>query len=76
MFLCPRHFQWVGGGGGAVQGGAVGEHGAYSITAIRMYVCLSGPSCLYVAKNGFRLISFEKISVLDSNFIHVYNHKM
>ena len=23
-------------------------------------------------KNGFRLISFEKISVLDSNFIHRY----
>ena len=29
-------------------------------------------------KTGFRSISFEKISVLDSNFIHgyIYNHKM
>ena len=32
---------------------------AYNVTAVRM-------------KNGFYLISFEKISVLDSHFIHRY----
>ena len=34
------------------------------------YFLSYGP--LSVLKNGFRSISFEKISVLDSNFIHRY----
>ena len=44
--------------------------GAYSITGVHMYVrpILSIP---YVT-NGFHSISFEKISILDSNFIHRY----
>ena len=36
--------------------------GAYSITTVRTYV----------QKNGFRSLSFEKISVLDSYSIHRY----
>ena len=31
-----------------------------------------GTSHMYVRKNGFHLISFEKINVLDSFFIHRY----
>ena len=42
---------------------------AYSITAVRTYV---RPIRLVHNQNGFRSISFEKISVLDSNFIHRY----
>ena len=41
---------------------------------------LSVLSFLYIPsirnKNGFCLVSFEKIRVSDSNFIPVYNHKM
>ena len=37
---------------------------------------VSPPSVLFVPsihnKNGFRLTSFEKVSILDSNFIHRY----
>ena len=51
----------VGGGGG---GG-----GGYSITAVRTSV----PSVHPVRNtNGFRAISFDKIGILDSNFIHRY----
>ena len=39
----------------------------YSITAVGMYVLLSVRN-----KTSFCSISFEKISVLDSNFIHMY----
>ena len=35
---------------------------AYSITAVCTYVRLSSPVC---NTNGFRVISFEKIGVLD-----------
>ena len=36
-------------------------------------ICTSVPSVLYVCnKDGFCSISLEKISVLDSNFIHRY----
>ena len=31
-----------------------------------------GVMALFQVENGFRLISFKKISVLDSNFIHRY----
>ena len=40
--------------------------GAYSITAVGMYVRPVGN------KNGFHSISFENIKVLNSNFIHRY----
>ena len=52
----PFSMEWVGGG-------------AYSITAVRTYVCPIHP---VRNSNGFHSISFEKISVLDSNFIHRY----
>ena len=50
FFLCPRHFQWGVG------------WGAYSITTVRRYVCPVRP-----VRNtfGFRVISFERIGVLD-----------
>ena len=43
--------------------------GAYSITAVRTYVRTYIP---YVPNIGFRSLSFEKISLLDSYFIHRY----
>ena len=46
-----------------VLGRGWGGGGAYSITVVSMYVCV---------QNGFRSLSFEKISVLDSDFIHRY----
>ena len=55
----PPPFSMGGGGGG--WGG-----GAYSVTAVRTYI---RPVC---NTNGFRAISFEKIGVLDLNFIHRY----
>ena len=54
----------------------LGGGGAYSITLVRSYVHT------YVmpvrTKNGFLVISFENIGVLDSYFIHryIYNHKI
>ena len=44
--------------------------GPYSITAVPTYVCPSIPSVH--AKNVFRSIFFEKVSVLDSYFRHRY----
>ena len=63
FFLTPHHFQSMGVRGGRVVGGG------YSITAVHPSV-LSVPSVH--DKNGFRSISFEQISVLDSNFIRSY----
>ena len=40
--------------------------GAYSITAVRKNVYT------YVPNIGYRSLSFEKISLLDSYFIHRY----
>ena len=59
LFLCPRHFQW-------------GWWGANSITAVRTYVRPVRPVCLVHNTNGFHVMSFEKIGVLDWNFIHWY----
>ena len=51
------------------EGGGWGE--AYSITAVRRYIRPSVRN-----KIGFRSISFETISVLDSYYTRVYNYKM
>ena len=57
LFFCtPAIFNVARGGGGS----------AYSITAVRTYVRPVRNT------NGFRAISFEKIGVLDLNFIHMY----
>ena len=46
---------------------------AYSITAVRTFVRPVRPSVRPVRNtNGFRAISFERIGVLDWNFIHRY----
>ena len=58
FLLCPRHFQWW-----------VGRGAAYSITAVLTYIRPVCPVLPVCNKNGFHSISFEKISVLDSNFI-------
>ena len=50
----------MGGGGGR---GGGGEH------IVSQLSCLVSP---VRNKNGFHSIAFEKISVLDSNFIHNY----
>ena len=59
--LCPRHFQWGSVGGGA-----------YSITAVRPYVRPVRPVRPVRNTFGFRAISFERICVLDWNFLHRY----
>ena len=46
--------------------------GAYSITAVGTYVCPVRPVHPVRNTNGFCAISFEKIGILDSNFIHRY----
>ena len=60
--IMPLPFSVGGGGGG-------GGGGAYSITAVRTYVHPSRP-----VRNtfGFHAISFERIGILDWNFIHRY----
>ena len=41
--------------------------------SVPMYICPSVHSIhTYQVKNGFHLISFEKISISDSYFIHRY----
>ena len=75
VFMPPP---FSGGGGGGARacvcvwgegGGGWGE--AYSITAVRRYIRPSVRN-----KIGFRSISFETISVLDSYYTRVYNYKM
>ena len=56
----PQPFSMVGGGG-------LGW-GVHIVSPLS--VCTSFPSLHN--KNGFRSISFEKISILDSYFIHRY----
>ena len=59
-FLCPPPF--LMGGGGHIA----------SLLSICMYVCTYVRLYIHITNNGFRLISFENIGVLDSYFIHRY----
>ena len=57
----------MGGGGG---GGGGREGAGHIVSPLSIRTCTFVPTVH--SKNGFRLVSFEKISVLDSNFIHIY----
>ena len=57
----------------AILNGGERGGGAYHITAVRKYIGTYVPSVSPVRDtNGFRAIFFEKIGILDWNFIHRY----